>query len=104
MIKVNVFYPNKPDAKFDMDYYCNSHIPMVKRKLGAALKRVDIDQGLAGGAPGSPATYVAIAHLLFDSVAAFQKAFDPNADAILGDIPNYTSLEPIIQISETKMD
>jgi len=104
MIKVNVFYPNEPGAKFDMDYYCNSHIPMVKRKLGAALKRVDIDQGLAGGAPGSPATYVAIAHLLFDSVAAFQKAFDANTDAILGDIPNYTSIEPIIQISEIQMD
>ena len=29
MIKVSVFYPNEEGKKFDMDYYLNSHIPMV---------------------------------------------------------------------------
>jgi uncharacterized protein (TIGR02118 family) len=43
---------------------------------------------------------VAIGHLWFDSVASFQGAFGPNADKILGDIPNYTNIEPIVQISE----
>jgi len=38
MIKVSVFYPNEERKKFDMDYYCNKHIPMVQQKLGAALK------------------------------------------------------------------
>ena len=28
-------------------------------------------------------------HLLFDSVEAFQEAFAPHAQAIVGDIPNY---------------
>jgi hypothetical protein len=35
-------------------------------------------------------------------VAAFEKAFDASADAILGDIPNYTDIEPVIQISDVK--
>jgi hypothetical protein len=38
MIKVSVFYSLKEDFKFDMDYYTNSHIPMVGEKLGSALK------------------------------------------------------------------
>jgi len=49
MIRASVFYPNEEGKKFDMDYYCNSHIPMVQEKLGAACKSVAIDQGLGGG-------------------------------------------------------
>ena len=104
MIKVSVLYPSKKGAKFDMDYYCDSHLPLVARKLGAALTGMEVHQGLAGGAPESPPPYVAMVHLTFDSVAAFQQAFGPNADAISGDMPNYTDIEPIIQISEVKMD
>jgi uncharacterized protein (TIGR02118 family) len=40
--------------------------------------------------------------LKFESVAAFETAFGPNADAIVSDIPNYTDIEPVIQISEIK--
>jgi hypothetical protein len=40
MIKVSVLYPHKEDFKFDMNYYINSHIPMVGEKLGSALKGV----------------------------------------------------------------
>ncbi len=103
MIKVSVFYPNNEGCKFDMDYYCNSHIPMLQEKLGEALKGVAVEQGLGGAEPGSPATYVAMCHLLFDSVEAFQDAFGPHAEAIMGDIPNYTDVQPTIQISEVKM-
>ena len=103
MIKVSVFYPNEAEKKFDMDYYLNSHIPMVQEKLGDALKGGAVEQGLGGAEPGSPATYVAMAHLLFDSVEAFQGAFGPHSEAIMADVPNYTDIQPTIQISEVKM-
>ncbi len=99
MIKVSVFYPHSDGAGFDMDYYQNKHIPMVAELTGDACKGTSIDSGLAGGAPGQPPTYVAIGHLLFDSVEAFQGAFAPHASQIMSDIPNYTSIAPIIQIS-----
>ncbi|HKJ00203.1 MAG TPA: EthD family reductase [bacterium] len=102
MIKVSVLYPNKSGAKFNMDYYLNSHMPMVASKLGSALKGSAVEEGIAGGAPGSPATYVAMGHLLFDSVEAFQAAFGPHASAIMADIPNYTDLQPVLQISEVR--
>jgi uncharacterized protein (TIGR02118 family) len=75
----------------------------VKQKLGTACKDMAVEQGIAGGAPGEPATYVAMGHLFFDSVDAFQAAFAPHAQAILADIPNYTNTQPTIQISEVKM-
>jgi uncharacterized protein (TIGR02118 family) len=103
MIKVSVLYPNEEGKKFDMDYYCNSHIPMVQEKLGAALKGGAVEQGLGGIEPGSPATYVAMGHLLFDSVEAFQSTFEPHAETIMADVPNYTDIQPVFQISEVKI-
>lgn len=102
MIKVSVFYPNKEGSKFDMGYYLNSHIPMVQKKCGASLKGGSVDQKLSGPEPGSRPAFVAMAHLLFDSVQEFQGAFGPHADSIMADIPNYTDIQPILQISEVK--
>jgi uncharacterized protein (TIGR02118 family) len=75
-------------------------MPLVKARLGDACKFYTVDRGRAGGGPGVPATYTAMCHFFCDSVEAFQAGFDPHAKEILGDIPNYTDLEPIIQISE----
>ena len=100
MIKVSVLYPQRAGAKFDMAYYCDSHMPLVQRVLRPAIKGIAVDKGVAGGTPA----YVAIGHLWFDSVASFEGAFGPNADKILSDIPNYTNIEPIVQISEVMID
>jgi uncharacterized protein (TIGR02118 family) len=103
MIRVSVLYPYSEGKKFDMAYYCDKHMPMVKQKVGAACKGMTIDDGKSGAQPGSKPAYVAMAHLLFDSVDAFQSAFGPHAQVIMGDIPNYTPIQPVIQISEVKM-
>lgn len=99
MIKVSVLYPNSADARFDMAYYTSKHMPMVK-KLVTSCKGIAAEKGVAGGTPGSTPTYIAAGHLLFDSVDAFFSGFGPHADQILGDIPNYTNTQPIVQISE----
>ena len=103
MIKVSVFYPNNNGSKFNMDYYCKSHIPMVQQKLGAACKGVAVEHGLTGATPGSRPTFVAMGHLYFDSAEAFETAFGPHAQEIMADIPNYTDIQPTIQISEVKV-
>jgi len=103
MITVNVLYPNKDGAKFDMSYYLSTHIPMVQKLLGSALKGTVVEQGLGGGAPGTKAEFAVLCHLRFDSVEAFQAAFGPHASAIQNDIANYSSEAPIIQISDVKL-
>ena len=103
MIKLSVLYPNKDGAKFDMDYYCRTHMPMVQSTLGAVCRRIAVEQGMAGGAPGSAAPYVAMGHLYFDSLAAFQAEFPQHAPKFMADLPNFTNIEPVIQISDVKM-
>jgi uncharacterized protein (TIGR02118 family) len=103
MIRVNVVYPNKSGATFDMEYYLSKHMPMVREKMGAALKAMTVDQGLNGGQPGTEAAYQVIASLLFDSAEAFQNAFIPHTAEIMADIPRYTNIAPTVQISEVKL-
>ncbi len=103
MIKVSVMYPYAEGKEFDMKYYCEKHMPMVKQKLGSACKSIAVEQGLAGGGPGKPPSYVAMGHIYCESVEAFQAAFGPHTREIMADIPNYTSIQPIIQISEVKI-
>ncbi len=67
--------------------------------LGAALKGYEIEHGFSGREPGSNPTYVAIANLYFDSVEDFKSSYGPNAAEIQGDIPNYTDIQPTMQIS-----
>lgn len=103
MIKVSVLYPNNEGGKFNIDYYLNSHIPMVREKLGSALKGVAVDLGLGSEEPGSRAPYVAMGHLFFDSMEDFESAFGANIEAFKKDVPNYTDIEPTVQISEVKL-
>ncbi len=100
MIKVSVMYPNKPGARFDHEYYRDKHMPLVKARMGDACRSYTVDKGMAGGAPGEAPTYVCAGHIFADSVESFQAGFGPHAKEIMADIPNYTDLAPIMQISE----
>ncbi|WP_439861986.1 EthD family reductase [Pseudomonas sp. MBLB4136] len=103
MIKVSVLYPNQPGVRFDIEYYCRQHMDIVRECLGAACTGIAVEQGLAGGAPGEAAPFVAMGHLYFDSLERFQQSFAPHAERIMGDLPNFTDSQPLVQISEVKL-
>ena len=102
MIRVSVLYPNGDDATFDHDYYLERHMPLVAESVGEAMKGYTVDRGVAGGGPGEPPAFLAACHMTFDSPEAFQAAFEPHMERIMGDIPNYTNTQPTVQISEVR--
>src|SRR4029453_17571872 len=104
MIKVNVIYPNKAGARFDPDYYRTKHLPLIKNRMGAALKYYAIDKGLAGKDGKPLGAYVAMCYLLCDSVDAYQSSFGPHAQEIRADIVNFTDVVAIHQISEVVVE
>lgn len=100
MIKLSVYYPDTPGKRFDVDYYCGTHMNLVKAKCGSALKRAEVERGVAGFDPGSPAPYRVVGHLTFDSLESFQGSFGKHVQEIVGDLPNFTDIQPTVQISE----
>lgn len=99
MVRVSVLYPNKPGSRFNADYYLNTHMPLAARLLGASITSATAEIGIAGSAPGEPPAFAAIAGFVCESAETFMQAFMPIANRLQGDIPNYTDIEPIIQIS-----
>ncbi len=99
MIKVTVMYPNTPDARFDHEYYRDTHMPLMKERMGDFCKFYTIDKGI-GGAAGAPAPFIAMCHIFCDSVEAFQAGFGPHAKEISADLANYTDAKPVMLISE----
>ena len=101
MIKVTVLYPQSPGTRFDHDYYCDHHMPLLQARLGPALLRYTVDRGLASrSAPDQAPPFVAGCALFFNSVEDYQTAFGPHAAEIMGDISNYTDRQPVVQINE----
>jgi uncharacterized protein (TIGR02118 family) len=76
---------------------------MVRQLLGSTVKGVAVEEGLSGEQPRSPAPYVAMGHVLFESVDAFRTSFGSHTEAVIADIPEYTNSKPTIQISEVKL-
>jgi uncharacterized protein (TIGR02118 family) len=104
MIQVAVQYPRTEGAKFDMDYYVNKHMPMVAERCGDALKGMTVLEGLTAGMSGQPSANLAVGTLTFESVETFSAAMGPHMPEIMGDIPNYTDITPVLEISEIKHD
>jgi uncharacterized protein (TIGR02118 family) len=100
MLRVSVFYPNTEGGTFDMEYFLRQHLPSVDKAWGAALIRKEIDAGLSGPGPGTPPTYVAVAHLYFDSIESFQAALGPQHKELEKDARNFTDIKPTIQVSK----
>ncbi|MDQ1374946.1 MAG: hypothetical protein QOJ09_2284 [Actinomycetota bacterium] len=92
MIRLSVFYPETEGASFDHDYYRDKHVPLCAKAWG--LDGAEIDKGVDG-------PYVAAVHFRFESQAALQAAMGGEGTGeVLADVANYTSIAPVLQISE----
>src|SRR4051794_22109586 len=102
MVRITILYPNTPGSRFDVEYYLNTHMPMSARLLGAAVKAITVDIGRPG-LGGEPAPFAAICGFACETVEDFMGAFTPVASELQGDIPQYTDIEPVIQVSDLRI-
>ena len=101
MIRVCVSYPNQPGARFEVDYYLSHHMPMVAEKLAAhGMTGWSVDKGIGGFAPGSPAQYLIQARLDIETAEGLQAGMAAEGASIMADIPNYTDIQPEVQVYE----
>jgi uncharacterized protein (TIGR02118 family) len=100
MVIFSVLYPTTEGARFDAAYYASTHIPLVKEAFTpTGLRSIQVMYGLAA-ADGSPAPYVAMAHLTFESADALKASVEGGRAAeVFADIPKYTDISPVMQVS-----
>jgi uncharacterized protein (TIGR02118 family) len=87
-----VLYPKTDGATFDHDYYRNQHVPLAVKTWG--LEGAEIDKGVDG-------PYEAAVHFQFESLEAMGAAMSgEGTGAVIADVANYTTIQPIMQTSE----
>ncbi len=99
-ITVTVMYPNTPGSKFDMDYYLGSHFDLVGKLWGPKLLSARAVKGVATPDPDTPPPYQIMAILELESTEDLQALVEEHGAEVMGDIPNFTDVAPIVQISE----
>ena len=99
MILVSVMYPSGSGTRFDMDYYLKTHMPLVGARWSSkGLHDYKVVKGIATP-DGTPPPFQVMALLRFESAEAFKAAADANGPEIFGDIPNFTDVQPAVQIN-----
>ena len=94
MISVHISYPRTDDdATFDIDYYTETHMPMLAEAIG------DPCQGWGASAVEAGA-WQAIGWVTVDSREAFDAAMAEHGAKIRGDVPDYTNVAPQLVIGE----
>lgn len=96
---MTVLYPNTEDVRFDWDYYQQQHMPLIDEKWGRHVVRSETSRGVAGLPKGDPA-FVAAAVIYFEDNDALQAAMRSGGMDVPNDIPNFTNVQPIMQIDE----
>ena len=92
MIRLSILYPKTEGATFDHDYYRDSHVPLVVKTWEPLA--AEADKGLSG-------PYEAAVHLTFADQNAVDAALAHEGRAALkADVTNYTTIVPVMQISE----
>ena len=100
MIRVTGLYREIPNSEFDFDYYMNTHMPLVKKRLAEfGMGDYEVERGLEA-ADGEAAPYVCIVHIEFPTVDDFKRGFERHGEELGADVPNYTNIAPEMQISE----
>lgn len=99
MVAVTVLYPQTESSHFDYEYYAAKHLPLVKARWGSmGLEEAEFLRGSAAMDGAAPA-FALIATLVFSSQQAMNAALAAHGAEILGDIPNYTDVQPLMQVN-----
>jgi len=99
MVTISVLYPKTESSHFDHQYYTGKHIPLVRSLwTGMGLERVELLRG-TGTLEGVPPAYELIGTLTFASIEQIQAALAKGAE-VLADIPNFTDVQPVIQLNQ----
>jgi uncharacterized protein (TIGR02118 family) len=106
MPTISFLFPNKQGARFDMDYYLGTHMPLaihlMSRQVG--FRKVVVERGMKGVSADADVNFLALCHFTFDSVKDFYAAYAVHADRLKADMRHYTDIQPVVQVNEVVIE
>jgi uncharacterized protein (TIGR02118 family) len=97
-LSLNVIYPHQESARFDLDYYKSSHIPLAMKIMKAAS--VKLIEGVPNGTTAAP--FVMIAHFEFASAEALRTALaNPAMAEVRSDVAKFTDIKPTVMLGKS---
>jgi uncharacterized protein (TIGR02118 family) len=97
-MSLNVIYPNHDGARFDVNYYRSTHIPLAMKVMKAAS--VMLIEGVSMESAAAP--YAMIAHFQFASSEAVTAArANPAMAEVRADIAKFTDIKPIVMLGKS---
>ena len=100
MVVVTVLYPKTESSHFDYEYYTKTHMALVQARWSdMGMVNAELLRGMETLEGAQPA-FALMAELTFASKAEMQTALAAHGAEIIGDIPNYTDVQPLIQVNE----
>lgn len=97
--RLSAIYPNTEGSTFDMDYYMDTHIPLVE-ELFQPLS-VEVNVGESGAEEGSEPPFAVMTDITFATLEDLQNAIATHGEEVIGDIPNFTNVEAQLQINSS---
>lgn len=96
MIRVLIQYPATPEARFDLDYYRNIHVPLVKRvMMSLGMVKGEWDEVVAHPASGGVAKYNVVSVQYWETLQAMEKAYaSPKTLQVKEDVKKFYSGTP----------
>ena len=92
MIRVSMMYPVTEGSTFDLDYYKTKHMGEIVMQTPDVV-RFEIDEAIDG-------PYFMVGQIYFESAEALEAAMKaPTAEEAWADVPNFTNLQPVMQVS-----
>jgi uncharacterized protein (TIGR02118 family) len=102
VFRITAVYPHTHGSRFDADYYCGRHAAFAREMLTpAGLRDLRITIGTAA-LDGGPPPFWSVSELVFEDRAAFDAAMAQHGAALFADLPNYTDVAPLMQVSDLR--
>jgi len=96
-----MIYPNKDGATFNFDYYLNRHIPRARKLVpdrGTEIRRGVLSPN------GNAVPYLCLCRFWINSEEEYQTAWSKHGKELTADIPNFTNVQPVVQIDEVLLN
>ena len=100
MIRLSVIYPRIDNAKFDLDYYMNTHMPLVSKLYGDyGLQDFQVDEGISLSSK-VPSDNIIACYMVFDSLDNLKAALKNEGAKVMADVANFTNIEPTVMFGQ----